>query len=103
MRGPNDDSSNFIDESGNYRNTLLSFACPPNSGVAARSTVAQSYFAKLRELAHPYDGSVILPGRLLTWKLGDGGEHVPLYTHELRLVHSDWESRGPPIRTNSEL
>jgi len=103
MRGPNDKTNNFIDEIGNYRNTLLSFACPPNSGVAARSTVAVSYFEKLRELAHPYDGSVILPGHFLTWQLGDGGEHVPLYTHQLRLVHSDWESKGPPPRTIAEL
>jgi hypothetical protein len=62
MRGDGDDDKDFIDDSGVYRNTFLTFACPPDSGVDARSTVAVEYFAKLKKLAYPFDVSVILPG-----------------------------------------
>jgi len=95
MRGSGAANSEVLDEVENYRNVVLSFGCPPNSGVDARSTIAIDYFAKLKQIANPYDGSVILPGRFLTWSPGNGGEHVPLYTEELRLVHSDWVPKGP--------
>ena len=76
----------FINQNGNvyeerYQNILITFACPPNSSVAARSTLALDYFLKLRELADPYNGSVILPNQgFLSWQPdsghGDTGEHL---------------------------
>ncbi len=81
MRGENA-NEDVLDESGEYRNTFVSFGCPPNSGVDARSTIAVEYFAKLKQFADPFDGSVILPGEFQTWQPGSPispGEHRALY------------------------
>ena len=66
MRGENDNEE-ALDDSGVYRNTFLTFGCPPDKGVDAGSTIAVEYFAKLRQFADPFDGSVILPGEFQTW------------------------------------
>ena len=47
-RGKDDEEVVVLDESGVYRNTFVTFACPPHSGVDERSTIAVEYFAKLR-------------------------------------------------------
>jgi hypothetical protein len=59
------------------------------------------YFKKLKEYADPYNGSVILPGDFLKWIPGDGGDHLALVTDDLRLVHNNWKSTGPPRKTNT--
>ena len=49
-RGKDDegDVPGELDESGVYRNTFVTFGCPPYSGVDERSTIAVMYFAKLK-------------------------------------------------------
>jgi len=45
MRGGPVNNDDDIDEDpGRYRNGMLSFGCPPGSGVDASSTIAVEYF-----------------------------------------------------------
>ena len=47
-RGKDDEAIAVLDESEVYRNTFVTFGCPPYSGVDERSTIAVMYFAKLK-------------------------------------------------------
>jgi len=38
----------LFDETGEYRNTFITFGCAPSSGVDARSTIAVNYFHMLK-------------------------------------------------------
>ena len=71
---------------------MLIFGCPASKGVSAESKLAVDLFAKLRELKKE-DGSVICSGRFLKWSPGDGGEILPLCTHDLRLFHKREDQR----------
>ena len=46
MRGGGlDNNEDLPPKNPKYKNGMLSFGCPPNSGVDARSTIADEYFA----------------------------------------------------------
>ena len=71
-----------IDE--DYRNCFITHGCGPNKGVDARSSIAVEYFKRLKKQAKP-DGTTIIPGSLLKWTPGNGGEHGLLYQNDLKL------------------
>ena len=59
--------------------------------VNVNSKFAVDYFKKLRELADPQDGSVLIPGdQFYRWRPNKYGETLPLANEDLVLFHSDW-------------
>ena len=71
-----------VDE--DYRNCFITHGCGPNKGVDARSSIAVEYFKRLKKQAKP-DGTTIIPGSLLKWTPGNGGEHLPRCQDDLKL------------------
>ena len=82
-------------EPEDWRNCILTFGCPPNSGVSARSTIAVEFFRRLRYLADPSDGKVRLPSLdFMRWVPGDRGEILCLTSDELCLSHQDMQTES---------
>ena len=72
-------------------NLVLTFGCRPSDSVPARSTIATNFFAELRNKAHGYDGSVLLPEDMIRWHNDDmQAGLVPLHAQSLYLKHSNW-------------
>ena len=88
------DGEEIQEETEDKRNLILIFSCPPNKGTDAESTVTVGLFNTLRRVANPIDGSVLLPNpEFLRWIPGNNGEIYSLTTRDLKLWHSQWETK----------
>ena len=75
-----------------YNNCVISFGCPPSCTVNAESEIAVGFFERLRKIADPIDGSVLIPGdRFYRWRPNLTGETLALANEDLVLVHANWD------------
>ena len=75
-----------------YNNCVISFGCPPSCTVNAESQIAVDFFEKLRKIADPIDGTVLIPGdRFYRWRPNLTGETLALANEDLVLVHTKQE------------
>ena len=70
-----------------YSNCVITYGCPEDSGVDARSTISVSYFAQIRK-AFMKNQHVILPNDIMTWTPGNNGNHFTKYKHSLKLTYA---------------
>ena len=99
MRGPGDEVVEQLNQVQEYKNCILTFGCPPRKGVPGASTIAVEYFAMLRQIADPADGTVRLPGdRFYRWSPGGIGEHILLTNDDLYLKYAKWK----PVKAAKE-
>ena len=86
-----------------YNNCIISFGCPPSCTVNAESQIAVEFFKKLRQIADPLDGSVLIPGdRFYRWRPNQTGETLALANEDLVLVHTNWEPRPSAVVEEEE-
>lgn len=55
------------------QNLIMIFGCEPNRRVNAESCLVEDFLARVEESKLP-NGSIILPGRLSTFRTRNGGE-----------------------------
>ena len=60
-RGGNEEGDDIDMDMEDYSNFIAWFGCPPESTVAAKSTIAIDFFEALKERANPSDGTILLP------------------------------------------